>query len=178
MLLRIDPAAVSSYCRSFNTDENWFSLCNCHLFGNDSSSDNTRNKRFSDNSRHFSWQQEWILHCMFNPLQPGVAFPYPLKTSENLKVLWGFLGRYRKAIAGCNGLMKRSVPSTSRILADLSLPNQEGQKHVRMYWKWFCFKSELSQHFLAQSQQRNTGKSCEIYSQINNENTRTTSMHK
>ena len=89
-----------------------------------------------------------------------------------------FSGGYRKATAGCNGLMKRSVPSTSRINADLSLPNQERQKHLWMYWKWFCFKSELSQHFLAQSQQRDTGKSCEIYSQINNENTTTTSMNK
>ena len=26
------------------------------------------------------------LYCMFNPLQTGVAFLYPLKTSENLKV--------------------------------------------------------------------------------------------
>ena len=26
----------------------------------------------------------------FNPLQPGVAFLWPLKTSENLKVFWGF----------------------------------------------------------------------------------------
>ena len=28
----------------------------------------------------------------FNPLQPGVAFPYPRKTSENLKVFRCFLG--------------------------------------------------------------------------------------
>ena len=28
----------------------------------------------------------------FNPLQPGVAFLYPLKTSENLKVFWCFQG--------------------------------------------------------------------------------------
>ena len=27
-----------------------------------------------------------------NPLQPGVAFPYSLKTSENLKVFWCFQG--------------------------------------------------------------------------------------
>ena len=29
---------------------------------------------------------------VFNPLQPGVAFLYPLKTSENLKVFWCFQG--------------------------------------------------------------------------------------
>ena len=35
-----------------------------------------------------------------NPLQPSVAFPYPLKTSENLV----FSG-YRKATTACNGLI-------------------------------------------------------------------------
>ena len=39
----------------------------------------------------------------FNPLQPGVAFLYPLKTSENLKVSDVFRG-YRKATPSCNGL--------------------------------------------------------------------------
>ena len=29
---------------------------------------------------------------LLNPLQPGVAFLYPLKTSENLKVFWYFQG--------------------------------------------------------------------------------------
>ena len=40
-----------------------------------------------------------------NSLQPGVAFQYPLKTSENLKVFWCFQG-YRKATPGCNGLIE------------------------------------------------------------------------
>ena len=33
---------------------------------------------------------------MINPLQPAVAFLYPLKTSENLKVFWCFLGAIEK----------------------------------------------------------------------------------
>ena len=40
-----------------------------------------------------------------NPLQPGVAFLYPLKTSENLKVCWCFQG-YVKVTPGCNGLIE------------------------------------------------------------------------
>ena len=37
------------------------------------------------------WKQKLITKIVlrdhpFNPLQPGVAFQYPLKTSENLKV--------------------------------------------------------------------------------------------
>ena len=39
----------------------------------------------------------------FNPLQPSVAFLYPLKTSENLNVFWCFRG-YRTAKPDCNGL--------------------------------------------------------------------------
>ena len=39
-----------------------------------------------------------------NPLQAGVAFLCPLKTSENLKVFDVFRG-YRKATPDCNGLI-------------------------------------------------------------------------
>ena len=39
-----------------------------------------------------------------NPLQPGVAFQYLLKTSENLRFSDVFRG-YRKTTSGCNGLM-------------------------------------------------------------------------
>ena len=39
----------------------------------------------------------------FDPLQPGVAFLYHLKTSEDIKVFLFFQG-HRKAAAGCNGL--------------------------------------------------------------------------
>ena len=44
--------------------------------------------------------------CSINPLQPGVAFLYPLKTSEKLKVCYVF-GGYRKATLGCNGFKRR-----------------------------------------------------------------------
>ena len=40
-----------------------------------------------------------------NPLHPGVAFLYPLKTSENLRFSDVFRG-YRKATPDCNGLIK------------------------------------------------------------------------
>ena len=36
----------------------------------------------------FCFQKYWEP----NPLQPGVAFLHPLKTSENLKVFWCFQG--------------------------------------------------------------------------------------
>ena len=38
----------------------------------------------------------------FKPLQPGVAYLYPLKTSEYLQVFRG----YRQATPSCNGLSK------------------------------------------------------------------------
>ena len=44
-----------------------------------------------------------ILIVAINPLQPGVAFLYPLKTSENLKVFLCFQG-YSKATMGFDGL--------------------------------------------------------------------------
>ena len=52
----------------------------------------------------------WTL--AFNPLQPSVAFLYPLKTSEDLKVFWCFqrvdvCRGHRKATAGCNGIIGR-----------------------------------------------------------------------
>ena len=64
----------------------------------------------------------WTL--AFNPLQPSVAFLYPLKTSEDLKVFWCFQGArfsdvfrgYRKATPGCNGLIR----SISKILSKFS----------------------------------------------------------
>ena len=43
-----------------------------------------------------------------NPLQPGVAFLYPLKTSENLGFLM-FSGGIEKATPGCNGLILFSL---------------------------------------------------------------------
>ena len=43
--------------------------------------------------------------CMVNPLQSGVAFLYPLKTSERSEGRFSDVFRgYIKAIAGCNGL--------------------------------------------------------------------------
>ena len=44
------------------------------------------------------------IHFDFNPLQPRVAFLYPLKTSENL-CFSDVFKRYRKATPGCNRLM-------------------------------------------------------------------------
>ena len=44
----------------------------------------------------------------FNPLQPGVAFLYPLRTLENLQKTFRFsdvFRGYRKATLGCNGLI-------------------------------------------------------------------------
>ena len=41
-------------------------------------------------------------HFLVNPLQCGVAFLYPLKSSENLQ-------GYRKATPGCNGLVKEKL---------------------------------------------------------------------
>ena len=41
---------------------------------------------------------------LFNPLQPSVAFLYPLKTSEHQRFSDIFRG-YKKATLGCNGLM-------------------------------------------------------------------------
>ena len=40
---------------------------------------------------------------IFHSLNPGVAFLYPLKTSENLKFSDVFRG-HRKLTPGCNGL--------------------------------------------------------------------------
>ena len=48
----------------------------------------------------------WKFPELINPLQPGVAFLYPLKTSENLKFC-GIIRGYRKTIPGCNGLNKQ-----------------------------------------------------------------------
>ena len=45
---------------------------------------------------------------VINPLQPSVAFLYPLKISENLWFSDVFRG-YRKATLGCNGLNKKSL---------------------------------------------------------------------
>ena len=41
---------------------------------------------------------------LINPLQPSVAFLYPLKTLENLQVSEVFR-EYRKATPGCNGFI-------------------------------------------------------------------------
>ena len=39
---------------------------------------------------HVLYFSEIRLSSFVNPLQPGIAFLYPLKTSENLKVFWRF----------------------------------------------------------------------------------------
>ena len=39
-----------------------------------------------------SRKHELISSVSLNPLQPGIAFLYPLKASENLKVFWCFQG--------------------------------------------------------------------------------------
>ena len=39
-----------------------------------------------------SRKHELISSISLNPLQPGIAFLYPLKASENLKVFWCFQG--------------------------------------------------------------------------------------
>ena len=48
-------------------------------------------------------RNKYMRNPLINPLQPGVAFLYLLKTSENLQVFWWFQG-YRKVTPGCNGL--------------------------------------------------------------------------
>ena len=50
----------------------------------------------------------WLTQVNFNPLQHGVAFLYPLKTSGKLKVFWCFQG-YRKATPGCNRLSSDNI---------------------------------------------------------------------
>ena len=45
------------------------------------------------------------LQGMINPLQPGVAFLYPVKTSRTLKFS-DIFREYRKATPGCNGLIQ------------------------------------------------------------------------
>ena len=45
---------------------------------------------------------------LINPLQPGVAFLYHLKTSEKLKRFSDVFRGYRIAPLGCNGLIKIS----------------------------------------------------------------------
>ena len=71
----------------------------------------TRNIRFSVNNVWFSFLTVDLLN-LINRLQVGVAFPYPLKTSENLKVSDVFRG-YRKATPGCNGLIETRLTEIS-----------------------------------------------------------------
>ena len=49
-------------------------------------------------SNHYSGQKiiSNFQHWSFNPLHPGVAFLYPLKTLEDLKVFWCFQGDIEK----------------------------------------------------------------------------------
>ena len=56
------------------------------------------------------WQLPGYLTLIINSLQPGVAFPYSLKTSENLKV-------YRKATLSCKGLISLAgLISTKKLI--------------------------------------------------------------
>ena len=54
----------------------------------------------------FTHQLTYLLFLL-NPLQPGVASLYPLKTSDNLRISGVFRG-YRKATPDCNGLILMS----------------------------------------------------------------------
>ena len=53
-------------------------------------SNSTISKRcISKWSKHSSWTFG-LCESDFNPLHPSIAYPYPLKTSENLKISWYF----------------------------------------------------------------------------------------
>ena len=58
----------------------------------------------------FMWKHQRMLSTdlaqLLNPLQPFVAFLYPLRTSETFRFSNVF-GGYRKATPGCNGLTSR-----------------------------------------------------------------------
>ena len=65
----------------------------------------------------FQKYYNFILTVSFNPIQPGVAFLYSLKTSG-----------YRKATPGCNGLQKagllQAAPIRNQKLGNIKNDNQ------------------------------------------------------
>ena len=70
--------------------------------------------------------KDLVENVTLNPLQPGVAFLYPLKISENLKV--------------CNGLSKLKKCSIKRIFSfmdvDFIAPSVKNLNFIQVNWKY------------------------------------------